>query len=121
MTTSVQLPDACLNQIGAHMRPEFFQALCDPVRIALVAHLAANARPLTVTEASECCGIHFSGVSRHLGILRRAGVVRSSKRGREVLYELELDAFTASLRGLADALESCWASGKASATSHAAG
>ncbi len=120
MTTRLDLPDACLDKIGAQMQPEFFQALCDPVRIALVAHLAASARPLTVTEASECCGIHFSGVSRHLGILRRAGVVRASKRGREVLYQLEVDSFAASLRGLADALESCWASGKAAASPHVA-
>ena len=58
-----------------------------------------------VTEAAECCGIHFSGVSRHLAILRRAGVVRADKQGREVRYELEVGALASTLRGIADALE----------------
>lgn len=104
---SKALPEACVEALDTHMSPTLFQALCDPTRIALVAHLAASATALTVTEASECCGIHFSGVSRHLAILKNAGVVRAEKRGREVLYALEADALCASLRGAANALESC--------------
>ncbi|NNL68138.1 MAG: helix-turn-helix transcriptional regulator, partial [Myxococcales bacterium] len=64
--------------------------------------------PLTVTEASACCGIHFSGVSRHLTQLRRAGVVRAEKQGREVHYELEAGALVSTLRGVAGAIEQCW-------------
>ena len=77
-----------------------------------MAHLAASGRPLTVTEASSCCGIHFSGVSRHLALLRRAGVVRAEKHGREVHYRLEVDALASTLRGAADALEACWEQGR---------
>ena len=119
MARSTHLPARCVRALDDHLQPELFQALCDPARIALVAHLAASGRPLTVTEASACCGIHFSGVSRHLAILRRAGVVRSEKQGREVHYELEIGALTSSLRGIAEALEACWASSAQDAHNHA--
>lgn len=107
MARPTDLPTPCLQVLDDHLHPELFQALCDPVRISLVAHLAASGRPLNVTEASECCGIHFSGVSRHLALLRRAGVVRAEKQGREVYYELEIGVLAAALRGFADALEAC--------------
>jgi DNA-binding transcriptional ArsR family regulator len=81
------------------------ERLCDPVRIALVGRLASAGRPLTVTDASSCCGIHFSGVSRHLAILLRAGVVKKQKQGREVFYELEAAKIAATMRGVADALD----------------
>jgi len=109
MTHSSKLPAGCLRALDESLRPDLFQALCDPIRIALVAHLAASGRSLTVTEASACCGIHFSGVSRHLAILRRAAVVRAEKRGRETHYALEAGALISSLRGIADALETCCA------------
>lgn len=111
MASSASLPPVCSNVLEEHLDPELFQALCDPVRLALVAHLAASAGPLTVTEASRCCGIHFSGVSRHLAQLKRAGVVRAEKHGREVRYCLEIGVLVATLRGLADGLEGCWEQG----------
>ena len=112
MAARQTLPDACLSALDQHLEPELFQALCDPMRLALVAHLAASGRPLTVTEASECCGIHFSGVSRHLALLKRAGVVRAEKQGREVHYRLEVGALASTFRGFADALEACWEQGR---------
>jgi ArsR family transcriptional regulator len=40
-------------------------------------------------------------------MLRDAGVLRATKQGREVLYELDCGALAGSLRALADALENC--------------
>ena len=112
MPSRTPLPSVCVDALNERLEPELFQALCDPVRLSLLAHLAASGRALTVTEASQCCGIHFSGVSRHLALLKRAGVVRAEKHGREVHYVLEADALTSALRGLADALDECWDAGK---------
>jgi DNA-binding transcriptional ArsR family regulator len=64
-------------------------------------------RPITVTEAATCCPVDVSVVSRHLTVLRRAGVVESAKSGREVRYTLSPAAVAATLRSLADALEAC--------------
>ncbi len=100
-------PDDCRTALREHLRPELFRALCDPNRLTLVARLASANRPLTVTEAGTCCGVHISGVSRHLAMLRDAGVLQATKQGREVRYELDCGALASALRQLADALENC--------------
>lgn len=100
------LPEACTDALARHMQPDLFKALCDPRRLALLGHLAVGG-PQTVSGASGCCGVHISGVSRHLSILRRAGVVQALKRGREVHYQIDFEMLIGALRGLADALEDC--------------
>ncbi|HVR30052.1 MAG TPA: metalloregulator ArsR/SmtB family transcription factor [Thermoanaerobaculia bacterium] len=100
-------PDDRRTALAEHLRPELFRALCDSNRLTLVARLATASRPLTVTEASTCCGVHLSGVSRHLSMLRDAGVLKATKQGREVRYELDCDALAGALRELADALDAC--------------
>jgi len=101
------LPAECTTALVAHLRPEVFQALCDPTRLSLLARLATATGPLTVTEAAGCCGVHLSGTSRHLALLKSAGIVRAERTGREVRYELDCDALVGALRGLADAIEDC--------------
>lgn len=101
------LPAACGTALAMHLRPEIFQALCEPTRLALVARLATAPGPLTVTEAAGCCGVHLSGTSRHLATLKAAGVVHAERQGREVRYQLDCDALVGALRGLADAIEDC--------------
>ena len=101
-----KLPDRNTVNLAEHMRPELFKALCDPVRISIIATLAMKAQPVTVSEITGCCGIDFSGVSRHLKLLRDAGVVAAEKRGREMLYTLRTDELVETLHGLADVLGS---------------
>jgi ArsR family transcriptional regulator len=87
--------------------PALFKALCDPTRARLLACLAKCARPCTVSELGECCSVDLSVVSRHLHVLRRAGVLDAQRDGREVRYAVRSDDLCRSLRGLADALERC--------------
>jgi len=89
------------------LRPEIFKALADETRLAILARIAVAGRPLTVSEIKDCCGIHLSGVSRHLHQLRLAGLVQAEKNGREVRYQLQANDVIDLLRGLADSLESC--------------
>ena len=103
---TVQLDD-CRTTLRERLRPELFRALCDPNRLTLVARFATASGPLTVTEASTCCGVHISGVSRHLAMLRDAGVLHATKQGREVRYQLDSAALVTALRQLADAIEGC--------------
>ena len=93
--------------LAAHLNPEFFRALGDETRLALLVRLAGAPGALTVTEAAGCCGVHLSGVSRHLAALRDAGVVHARKQGREVRYSLDCTALAGALRDLAEALERC--------------
>jgi DNA-binding transcriptional ArsR family regulator len=94
-------------KLETYLRPDFFRALADPTRLAVLARLACAKGPLTVTEVAGCCGVHLSGVSRHLAALHAAGIVRVERAGREALYRLDAKALADTLRGFADALEEC--------------
>ncbi|MDE0253786.1 MAG: metalloregulator ArsR/SmtB family transcription factor, partial [Rhodospirillaceae bacterium] len=50
-----------------------FQALADPTRRALLDRLAAG--EATVGQLSEPLPLSFAAVSKHLGVLERAGLV----------------------------------------------
>jgi ArsR family transcriptional regulator len=97
---------ACCPNLEGLIDPALFRALGDPNRVALLATLGRSGRPTTVSKAAECCPVDLSVVSRHLAVLREAGVVRAAKRGREVHYTVSRD-LAASLRALADALDAC--------------
>jgi DNA-binding transcriptional ArsR family regulator len=84
-----------------------FKALCDPSRLAVLAELATCEPPCTVGRIAECCPTDVSVVSRHLAILRAAGVVDAHRRGKEVHYELSTSTLAETLRSVADAIEAC--------------
>jgi DNA-binding transcriptional ArsR family regulator len=65
---------------------ELLRALAAPIRIAIVTELAAGQR--CVHELVDALGVAQPLVSQHLRVLRGAGVVRGSRRGREIAYSL---------------------------------
>ncbi|MCA9750917.1 MAG: winged helix-turn-helix transcriptional regulator [Gemmatimonadetes bacterium] len=64
----------------------FFQALADETRLALVDLLRERER--TVGELVEEVGCPQPKVSRHLKVLKEAGLVRDRRDGRNVSYAL---------------------------------
>ena len=107
MPTDESAPRGCTSALNRHLQPGLFRALADSNRLILLGRLAVASHPLTVSELSSCCGVHLSGVSRHLAILREARVIRADKQGREVRYCLDCEVLTHALRGLADAIDDC--------------
>lgn len=65
---------------------ELLRALAAPIRVAIVTELAVGER--CVHELVEKLGVAQPLVSQHLRVLRAAGVVRGSRRGREIAYSL---------------------------------
>ncbi|MFK3983950.1 ArsR/SmtB family transcription factor [Micromonospora sp. NPDC050397] len=65
---------------------ELLRALSAPIRVAIVTELADGER--CVHELVEKLGAAQPLVSQHLRVLRGAGVVRGSRRGREIAYAL---------------------------------
>jgi hypothetical protein len=49
--------------------------------------LLAARSPVTTTEIARSLGMAPGGVSRHLSVLRKSGLVRARRAGRAVLYE----------------------------------
>jgi len=101
---SLTEPTRSAEAVRSLLRPELFKALGDATRVEVLMRLITAQGPQTVGDVADCCGVHLSGVSRHLAALRGAGVVRAEKRGREMLYELDCGAITGALRALADAI-----------------
>jgi ArsR family transcriptional regulator, arsenate/arsenite/antimonite-responsive transcriptional repressor len=112
MIVQVTKRRAASPDVGESLPMDLFKALGDTTRIALVAWLATQKEPRTVTEIASggCCAVDLSVVSRHLAVLRDAGVLEAEKRGREVLYRLRARSLATALRRMADALESCCSS-----------
>lgn len=96
----------CCN-VGECIQPRFFRALGDPNRVAILARLAQCGRACTVSEIAACCTVDVSVVSRHLAILREAGILLAEKRGKEVYYRVSYESFSETLRAIADAIDAC--------------
>lgn len=69
-------------------RTKVVKALAHPSRLAMVDALAAGER--CVCELQELVGADMSTVSKHLSLLKNAGVVLSEKRGQQVWYRLRV-------------------------------
>ncbi|MGD9643285.1 MAG: ArsR/SmtB family transcription factor [Elusimicrobiales bacterium] len=64
------------------------KALADVNRLRAAALLASAGRELCVCELVDALGESQYNVSRHLGALLAAGLIRKAKRGRWAMYAL---------------------------------
>jgi len=67
-------------------RARIIKALAHPTRLFLVDELSRGER--CVCELTEMVGADMSTVSKHLAVLRSAGIVEDEKRGSQVFYAL---------------------------------
>ena len=67
-------------------RAEIIKALAHPTRLFIVEALSRGER--CVCELREGVGADFSTVSKHLSVLKNAGIVEDEKRGLQVYYRL---------------------------------
>lgn len=70
-------------------RAAIIKALAHPARLMIVDELAGH-RERCVWELTEVVGTDISTVSRHLSVLRNAGIVESEQRGTTVYYRLRV-------------------------------
>jgi DNA-binding transcriptional ArsR family regulator len=98
-------PEVCSLRERLVASRDLLAALADPGRQDLVQLLARE--ELNVGEIAARISLSRPTVSHHLGILRRAGLVRARKQGKEVHYRLNKDAIVGTLQGLVDSLTCC--------------
>jgi DNA-binding transcriptional ArsR family regulator len=65
-----------------------FAALGDNVRLRIVARLCDRG-PMSITRLTAGSRVTRQAVSKHLLVLQQAGLVRSVRRGRERIWQLE--------------------------------
>mgnify|MGYP001563431569 CR=1 FL=1 len=68
-------------------RTRILKALAHPSRLFMVEELSRGER--CVRELTEMVGADMSTVSKHLSLLRSAGIVAVEKRGMQVYYRLK--------------------------------
>ena len=67
-----------------------FNAVAEPRRREILEFLAVQERP--VGEIVAGLGLEQPSVSKHLGVLRRVGLVRVRRHGRHKLYQTNAEA-----------------------------
>jgi DNA-binding transcriptional ArsR family regulator len=67
---------------------DVFRAVADPTRRAALETLGRRGEQ-TVSALAEVLGVDMPVLSRHLAVLRSAGLVSEKKAGRNRLYRLE--------------------------------
>lgn len=77
-------------------RATVFKAMGHPSRMLILESLAEG--PKYVGELTELVGSDISTVSKHLSVLRSAGVVTDEARGRAVYYSLRCDCIASFMR-----------------------
>src|ERR1700739_900117 len=68
-----------------------FRTLADPTRRALFERLCREGEQ-TVGPLTAHSGVSQPAVSKHLGVLRQAGLVRDRQEGRQTHYSAQLGA-----------------------------
>lgn len=69
-------------------RAKIIKAMAHPARLFIVDELSKGEQ--CVCKLTEMIGSDISTVSKHLSILKNAGVVQDDKRGTQVFYTLKM-------------------------------
>lgn len=81
------------NRSVTHSADAAFQVLADPTRRAVLDLLRGGSR--AAGEIARRFPVSRPAISRHLRLLRRAGLVREHRRGRHRLYRLDAEPLKA--------------------------
>jgi DNA-binding transcriptional ArsR family regulator len=75
-----------LTQEITHLHADLCSALADPTRLLLL--YALSEQPRNVSDLTQELNVPQPTVSRHLKVLREGGLVKATRQGASVQYEL---------------------------------
>ncbi len=82
---------------------EVLKAMADPTRLKILHSLQQGER--CVSDILEVVGGSQANVSKHLSVLKRAGLVESRRNGLNVFYEISDEGVFTICRNVCDSLE----------------
>ena len=82
---------------------EVLKAMADPTRLKILHSLQGGER--CVSAILDIVGGSQANVSKHLSVLKRAGLVESRRDGLNVFYQISDDGVFAICRSVCDSLE----------------
>jgi ArsR family transcriptional regulator len=85
-----------MNYSQAKIRSEILKALSHPARVLIVHALTGGDR--CVCELNALVDIDQSNISRHLAILKRAGIIADRRDGMRVFYHLKAPCILKALK-----------------------
>jgi DNA-binding transcriptional ArsR family regulator len=83
-----------------------FAALGDDTRLSLVMRLTEGSS-LSITELADGSKLTRQAITKHLHVLRRAGLVRNIRRGRESVFQIDSKSLQ-SARDTLDRISAQW-------------
>jgi DNA-binding transcriptional ArsR family regulator len=86
-----------------HRIAEVLKAMADPTRLKILHSLQGGER--CVSAILDIVGGSQANVSKHLSVLKRAGLVDSRRDGLNVFYQLSDDGVFSICRNVCDSLE----------------
>jgi DNA-binding transcriptional ArsR family regulator len=69
-------------------RANVIKAMAHPTRLFIIDELSRHER--CVCDLTQMIGADTSTVSKHLSVLRNAGIIQNEKRGAQVFYSLKM-------------------------------
>jgi len=93
---------ATLNKLSVKRKAEVFKALGHPTRLQIVEKLADGEQCVCVLL--EMFDIDMSTLSRHLSVLKNAGVVTDERRGKNIYYSLKCPCLVNMIECMEDVL-----------------
>jgi DNA-binding transcriptional ArsR family regulator len=82
-----------MNYSKYEARARIMKAMAHPTRLFIVDELTRS-KQRCVCELTQMVGVDMSTVSRHLAVLKNAGIVEVEKRGATVYYRLRCPCVT---------------------------
>ena len=84
------------------IKADFLRCLAHPVRLAIIEHLKQGEK--SVGQIAQELGAEQSGLSKHLAVLRQAGIVKSRQEKASVYYSIRNKNIFQVLRPIAEIL-----------------
>ncbi|MCF8054017.1 MAG: metalloregulator ArsR/SmtB family transcription factor [Deltaproteobacteria bacterium] len=92
------------DKLKYHAQAKILKALAHPTRLWMAEQLADGER--CVCEFADAVDADFSTISKHLSVLKQAGIVEDDKRGKQVYYRLKTPCVLRFVSCIEDVIES---------------
>ncbi len=92
------------------LKAGILKALAHPTRLWMTEQLGNGEK--CVCEFVDAMEVDFSTISKHLNVLKKAGIVKDDKRGKQVFYRLKTPCVLNFMQCVVDVMEA----GKAEVT-----
>lgn len=91
-----------MEELAYKIKADFLNALANPLRLQVIEFLKSGEK--NVSAIIKALGIPQSSLSRHLTILREAGILKSRQQGTIIYYDIEDHDIFHVLRPIAEML-----------------